>query len=122
MTGIGMRRDPNEPRSPLRAMSAKQRKKKRIIKDILSEMLALQHEHFGTEFCELAKSGKFTGKCEGRLVVEHVDSWRDQVKTNPKKLQIGCWKHNQEKGSRKVDCRSYTMKVAYNKLAEEMGF
>lgn len=122
-TGIGMPR--LKAKTGLRPVSDKKKKTMKICKSILHELLALEHELYGCEFCQL-KYGfpeLFKTKCDGPFNLEHIESWRDQEKTNILRLQVSCEKHNLEKGSKNLDGRSDLFKkTVYDRFGPQKKY
>lgn len=119
--GVGGGRVPSGKRlqsgGMLRKVSRKRLSQLTRRRKVKKDMMVLQMLRYGTAFCELA--GVMGGRCSGTLVLEHIESWRDQVKVDPERLQISCSGHNQTKASKVLDGRTETMKQEYALLADK---
>ncbi|MDE2099488.1 MAG: hypothetical protein KGL39_19710 [Patescibacteria group bacterium] len=133
MTKIGMKRNPLEPRKSLkrtpfkrrnrmlRKIGKKGRKQRQWNKWALDQHALLQYKVYGTALCQL-KDGRpdiFQTPCDGILVLEHVKEWRHS-KQDLLETQTACWRHNQEKGSKELDCRTLEYKIELNWLADKL--
>lgn len=118
MGGGGIKNVYRMKRSRLKPISKKQKKRTDKLRVKRDAMLAVQHEQSGTEYCCL-KAGRpdiFKTHCEGTLIAEHVNTRNEKDADNYENLQVGCEKHNTEKGSKRLDCRSENFKSALIEL------
>jgi hypothetical protein len=107
--GIGFKRDPDKKPSRLRRVSKKQAKRNRALKGKLGEILAIQHELYGTERCEAGAQGWKPG-CFDTLVLDHVETRNGVDSDRYENLQVLCVAHNGLKGSvRGLDFRPKEM-------------
>jgi hypothetical protein len=116
-TGIGMSKDPDAPRKPMKFSSKKQTARTNALKEKLNIVLDAQESLYGIQGCEASRGHKdWKFRCPGldgrylTLVLDHVETRNGWNADRYENLQVLCSWCNHQKGSiRGLDFRPAIM-------------
>ncbi len=111
-TGIGKRRDPEQPRKKIQLVSHKQRVRTNALKDKFKLVLMVQKAIYKYNFCV---------KCGSRkdLLADHVETRNEKNPDRFGNLQPLCFRCNSDKGSVRADYRDFEFVEALDKMDGE---
>jgi 5-methylcytosine-specific restriction endonuclease McrA len=112
-TGTGCKRDPLQPRKGMKAVSRKQARRNVIVRDTLKDLLKIQSDLYGREFCCICLQpfSEYLKPTFGHLIPKgrHLPG-ADSIRNG----EPECWPCNSKMGSREHDYRELIYKMAVN--------
>ena len=116
MTKMGMKRDPDQKRKPIRKLSQKQAKRTVALHCTFRKVLEVQKEIYGRVGCQAGFVGWSKYACSGKLVPDHVFTRNEKDADGAWNIQPLCTQCNYLKGSQRIDFRPIEMSERLKEL------